>query len=183
MPRRRFRSGGFAVVLAALLLTAGCGGKEPAALKPMPPEVPADLCAMVPAAATAGLVSNSSSDDTGNPTAACSLRSPDNSSGQVHGLVTWTQLDDDDSADDVFSSQCRAIDKTEFKERAGFTIEGAQHVCAADGTATGADSATIAAVNERQVVTVRLTSTPAGKPPAFDRAQQMLEGVLSSVSG
>ena len=183
MPRTRSRSGGFAVVLGGLLLTAGCGGSEPPPLTKMAPEVPADLCATVPAAAKSGLVSNANTDTSGNPTAACSLRSPDGSSGQVRAVVTWTQLDDDVSADGVFASQCRSIDKTEFKEQAGFTAQGADRACAGNAAAAGADSATMAAVKDREVVTVRYTAQPPGTPPALVRAKQMLEGVLSSVAG
>jgi len=152
-------------------------------LKPMSPAVPADLCATIPDAAKAGLVSNSNSDPSGNPTAACSLRSPDGSPGQVRAVVTWTQLDDDVSADNVLASQCRSIDKTQYKEQVGFQVSGADRACAASGTAGGSDSATMAAVKDRQVVTVRLTSQPPGKPPALQRSLQMLEGVLSSVAG
>ena len=133
MPRTapsRARLGLFA---AGLLLLSGCGGSQPAALKPMEPEVPADLCATVPAAAKAGLVTNSDSDTTGNPTAACSLRSPDGSKAQVRAVVTWVQLDDDVTADDVLASQCRAIDRTEFKEQTGFAAQGADKACAASG--------------------------------------------------
>jgi hypothetical protein len=183
MPRTRSRLGGFAVVLALLLGAAGCGGSEPAPLKAMAPEVPADLCSTIPEAARAGLVSNSNSDTTGNPTAACSLRSPDGSTGQVRAVVTWIQLNDDVSADSVLASQCSAIDKTEYKELAGYQVQGADRVCAASGTVDGADSATLAAVANREVVTVRLSALPPGKPPALVRGQQMLEGVLSSVAG
>ena len=49
----------FGLVVAGLLLLSGCGGAAPEPLKPMAPEVPADLCATVPAAAKAGLVTNS----------------------------------------------------------------------------------------------------------------------------
>ncbi len=183
MPRTRSRLGGFAVVVALLLGAAACGGSEPEPLKAMPPEVPADLCTTIPEAAKVGLVSNSNSDATGDPTAACSLRSPDGSTGQVRAVVTWTQMNDDVSADSVLSSQCRAIDKTEYKELAGFQAQGADRVCAASGTVDGADSATLAAVADREVVTVRLTALPPGKSPALTRAQQMLEGVLASVAG
>ena len=41
----------------------------------------------------------------------------------------------------------------------------------------------MAAVKNREVVTVRYTSLPPGTPRAMQRAQQMLEGVLSSVAG
>jgi hypothetical protein len=183
MPGRR-RSAQLAALLATLLLAAGCGGgTEPAPLKAMKPDVPADLCATVPDAAKQGLVSNSNTDSTGNPTAACSLRSPDTSKAGVRAVVTWIQLNDDVLADDVLASQCRSIDHTEFKEREGFAPQGADRACGAQGTLEGSDSATMAAVANREVVTVRLSQQPAGAQPAFDRAQQMLEGVLSAMAG
>jgi hypothetical protein len=172
----------FGLVVPGLLVLSACGA-DPEPLKPMQPEVPADLCANVPAAARTGLVTNSDSDASGNPTAACSLRSPDASAGQVRAVVTWLQLDDDVSADDVLSSQCRAIDKSEFEEVAGFTVAGADRACAASAKATTEDSATMAAVKDREVVTVRYTALPPGNPQALQRAQQMLAGVLSSVAG
>src|SRR5438094_574782 len=82
MPWTAPRRAPLGVALAGLLLLSGCGGSEPAPLKAMQPEVPADLCATVPAPARAGLISNGDSDPTGNPTAACSLRSPDGSGHQ-----------------------------------------------------------------------------------------------------
>lgn len=172
----------FGLVVAALLVLSGCGA-DPEPLKPMQPEVPTDLCADVPSAARTGLVTNSDSDTSGNPTAACSLRSPDGSGDQVRAVVTWLQLDDDVSADDVLSSQCRSIDKTEFTEQAGFTVAGADRACAGSAKAASQDSATMAAVKDREVVTVRLTAVPPGSPKALERATQMLAGVLSSVSG
>jgi hypothetical protein len=187
MPRtaqRRTRLVGLATgVVAGLLILSGCGGSEPEPLAPMQPEVPADLCATVPAAAKTDLVSNSSTDTSGNPTAACSLRSPVGSKSQVRAVVTWTQLDDDVSADDVLSSQCRAINRSEYKEQRAFTVAGADKVCAATGSAAGTDSATLAAAKNRQVVTVRYTAVPPGTPAALERSKQMLEGVLQSVAG
>lgn len=183
MLRTSHRRGAVAAVLATLLLTSGCGGSEPEPLQALPPETPADLCSTIPQAAKIGLVSNSNSDTTGNPTAACSLRSADGSTDQVRAVVTWTQLNDDESADTVLASQCRAIDKTEYKELPGFQAQGADRVCAASGTVDGADSATIAAVSDREVVTVRLSALPPRKPQAIVQSQQMLEGVLASVAG
>jgi hypothetical protein len=179
MPGRR--SAQLGTLLATLLLAAGCGSTEPKPLKAMEPEVPADLCAAVPEAARQGLIANSNTDDTGNPTAACSLRSPDARSPEVRAVVTWLQATDDDNADEVWDSQCRAIDRLEFQERSGFQAEGADEACAASGKQ--ADSATLAAVSGREVVTVRLSSLPAGPVPALSRAQQMLEGVLKSLAG
>ncbi len=182
MPARR-RSTQLGTMLATLVLAAGCGTTEPEPLTAMTPEVPADLCALVPDAARAGLVTNSSSDDTGNPTAACSLRSPDGAATEVRAVVTWLQAGDELSADDIQKSQCRAIDRTEFRDRAGFRAAGAEEACAATASVDGADSATIAAVNVLEVVTVRVTSVPPGAAPSLGRAQQMLEGVLSSLAG
>jgi hypothetical protein len=182
MPARR-RSAQLGTLLATLLLVCACGSTEPAPLKPMEPEVPADLCATVPAALRQGLISNSNTDATGNPTAACSLRSPDAADPQVRAVVTWVQTNDDTTANDVWGSQCRAIDRRAFTEKAGFQAAGADKACAASGKVDGADSATLAAVSNREIVTVRLSSLPAGKPPAIARGKAMLEGVLGSVAG
>jgi len=182
MPARR-RSAQLGTLLATLLLAAGCGSTEPEPLKAMEPEVPADLCATVPAATRAGLIGDSSTDETGNPTAACSLRSPGAATTQVQAVVTWLQATDEVSADEVWDSQCRAIDRRQFREQSGFQAAGADEACAASGNIGGADSATLAAVSGRQVVTVRLSSMPPGKAPVMARAQVMLEGVLGSVAG
>src|SRR5436190_5743233 len=169
MPGRR-RSVSLATVVTALLFASGCGSSpEPEPLKPMKPEVPADLCATVPSSARTGLVANSTTVTTGNPTAACSLRSPTGSKQQVRAIVTWVQVNDEASADDVLGSQCRAIDRTQFKEQAGFQPQGADKACAARGTLEGSDSATMAAVSNREVVTVRLSQPAPGSPPAFQR--------------
>jgi hypothetical protein len=183
MPRTAPSRARLGVLVAGLLLVSGCGGSEPEPLKPMEPEVPADLCALVPDAAKTGLVANSNSDSTGNPTAACSLRSSPDAKTEVRAVITWTQLNDDVSANQVLDSQCRSIDRTEFKEQAGFTVPGADRACAARGTPEGADSATMAAVSNRDVVTVRFSSLPPGQTPAFETSQQMLEGVLSAMTG
>lgn len=180
-PRRAARLG---TVLAALLLAAGCAGAtEPEPLKALAPDAPADLCATLPEAARTGLVTSSNTDDTGNPTAACSLRSPGDAGPRLQATVTWLQANDDLSANAVWESQCRAIDRTEFREQSGFEAKGADKTCAASGKIDGADSASLAAVEGRQVVTVRLSSTPAGATTAMARGQEMLEGVLSSLAG
>ena len=83
----------------------------------------------------------------------------------------------------MLDSQCRSIDRSKFKEQAGFRAAGADRACAASGTVDRADSATMAALAGREVVTVRLTSLPPGRTPALDRARQMLDGVLSSMAG
>ncbi len=184
MPRTAARRACLGVVMSTLLVVSGCGGdSEPEPLKAMEPEVPADLCATVPEAPKTGLVANSNTDTTGNPTAACSLRSSPDAKSEVRAVVTWVQLNDDVTADQVLDSQCRSIDRTEYKEQAGFPPEGADKACAASGTVDGADSATMAAASGREVVTVRLARSPPGAHPAIARAQQMLEGVLSSMAG
>jgi hypothetical protein len=177
---RRTRLG---LAFAGLLLVSACGGEEPEALEPMEPEVPANLCAMVPGGTKSGLVANANSDETGNPTAACSLRSADPTSGEVRAVITWVQLNDDVTADTVLDSQCRSIDRTEYQEQAGFAAKGAQRACAASSKAGGADAATMAGVADREVVTVRYTSSPPGRTPSIQVAQQMLEGVLASMAG
>lgn len=182
MPTPRL-SAPFGTLLATLLLAAGCGSTEPEPLTSMPPEVPADLCATIPGAARQGLLTNSSTDETGNPTAACSLRSPDSAATEVRAVVTWLQTSDEYSADEVLDSQCRAIDRTRFAEQRGFQAAGAEKACAASGRVDGADSATIAAGNGLEVVTVRVAALPPGGAPALARAQQILEGVLSSLAG
>jgi hypothetical protein len=182
MPARRL-SAELGTLLATLLLASACGTTEPEPLKPMEPEVPADLCATVPAALRQGLISTSDADPSGNPTAACSLRSPDAASPAVQAVVTWVQTNDDVLANEVWDSQCSAIDRSEFTEQTGFRAAGADNACAASGKVDGADSATLAAVTNREVVTVRLSSLPSGKAPSMTRAKAMLEGVLISVAG
>jgi hypothetical protein len=149
----------------------------------MPPETPADLCATVPAATRAGLVGSSSSTVQGTPTAACSLRSAIGASPEVTAVVTWLKSDDDESATQVYQSQCRAIDRSEFRPPPGFSPRGADEACAGSGTVDGADSATMTARADREIVVVRLRSKPAGKVTAVARSQAMLEGVLGSLHG
>jgi hypothetical protein len=182
MPAPR-RSVPLGTLLVTLLLAAGCGTTEPAPLEAVQPEVPADLCATVPAATRQGLIANSNSDEGGNPTAACSLRSADGAATQVRAVVTWVQTNDDATAEDVLGSQCRAIDRSQFKEQNGFRAAGADKACAASGRIDGADSATLAAVAGREVFTVRLSSLPPGDAPALGRATDMLEGVIGSLAG
>ncbi len=184
MPARR-RTAPLGAALAALLLTAGCGGSEPEPLQAMEPDVPADLCASIPKDLVSGLVANGNTDATANPTAACSLRSPVGAEPEVRALVTWVQVNDEDSADEVLDSQCRSMDPAQFTPVEGFSAEGAERACAANGTVDGggATSTTMAALSDREVVTVRLTELPAGKTPVEQRAQQILEGVLASMAG
>ena len=183
MLRTTPRRGGLAVVLATLLLTTGCGSSEPQAVEPLDPVVPADLCATVPAQLREGLITNANNSDTGNPTAACSMRSPDDAADKVHAVVTWVELNEEYSADDVLDSQCRSIDPREFRMQEGFSAKGAQRACAGSRTVKGADSASIAALTDREVITVRLDYEPKGKQPAMAAGKQMLEGVISSMAG
>jgi hypothetical protein len=182
MPARR-RSARLGTLLASTLLLAGCGTTEPEPLEALPPVAPADLCATIPEAARTGLIANSNTDETGNPTAACSLRSADAADTEVRAVITWLQVNDELSADEVLRSQCAAIDRTELTVQQGFRVSGAEQACAGSGKVRGADSATMAAVSELEVVTVRVTSKPAGTPDATARAQEMLEAVLSSLAG
>lgn len=174
---------GRAATCLALVVLAGCGSSEPAPLKALPQEVPADLCAVVPSAARGGLVTDSSLDERGTPTAACSLRSPVGSPDDVRALVTWLQSDDEYAADEVLASQCRSVDTAVFRVQTGFRAEGADKACGASGTESGAGSATLAASAGRQVVTVRYTAQGQTGAAALARAQQVLEGVLSGLAG
>ena len=183
MLRTASRRGGQAVVVATLLLATGCGTTEPEPVEALEPIVPADLCALVPADLREGLIFNANNSDTGNPTAACSLRSPDNAKTQVRAVVTWVELNEEYSADEVLDSQCRSIDPQEFRMQDGFTVEGAQRACAGSGTVNGADSASLAALTDREVVTVRLDYEPKGKQSAMTVGKQMLEGVISTMAG
>lgn len=182
MPARR-RCAQLGTLLATLLLAAGCGDSEPAPVQAMEPETPADLCATVPPAARQGLVATATSNDTGLPTAACSLRTPDSADKEVRAVVTWLKSDDEVSADEVLDSQCRAVDRRDYRVEPGFRAAGADKACAASGKISGADSATLAGVNGLEVVTVRLSSEVAGGPTALARGQQMLEGVLAALTG
>jgi hypothetical protein len=182
MLRTASRRGGFAVVLVTLLLTTGCGTSEPQAVEPLEPVVPADLCATVPAQLREGLIVNANNSSTGNPTAACSMRSPDDAANKVHAVVTWVELNEEYSADDVLDSQCRSIDPQEFRMQEGFSAKGAQRACAGSGTVKGADSASIAALTDREVITVRLDYEPRGKQQAMTAGKQMLEGVIDSMA-
>lgn len=183
MPTRR-RSAQLGILLATLLLAAGCGGDKPDPVQAIESDVPADLCATVPAAARAGLIADSSSSIAGNPTAACSLRSRDVTQGQVRAVVTWIQSGDETSADAVLDSQCRAVDRSVFRVVSNFQAVGADRACAASGNLGGVDSATLAAVSGLEVVTVRLSPPPAGGgPSALVQGQQVLEGVLGALTG
>lgn len=178
----RRRPAQLGVLFGTLVLAAGCGSSEPEPLTAIEPEVPANLCATVPAELRKGLVANANADQTGNPTAACSLRSPDGRTPAVRAVVTWLQAGDDISADEVYDSQCRSVDLGESRNVSDFKAKGAARACAASGTVDGADSSTMAAVTGREVLTVRVTSLPAGDKPALKLGQQMLEGVLADLS-
>ena len=168
----------------ALLLVAGCGSSsKPDRVEPMEPTLPADLCATLPESTREGLVGSASSDGTGSPTAACSLRSEVGERPEVRAVVTWLQVADELSADDVFASQCRAIDPREFRVQDEVSVEGADTACAGTGTVDGTDSATMVAVTGLEVVTVRFSSTPPGSPKAQVQAREMLEGVLAELAG
>ena len=171
------------LLVATLLLTAGCGSTEPEPVEALEPVVPADLCATVPEQLREGLIFNANNSETGNPTAACSLRSPDGAATQVRAVVTWIQLNEDYSADEVLDSQCRSIDPQEFRVQDGFTVEGADRACAGSGTIEGADSATLVGLTDREVITVRLDFEPKVKQSAMTVGKQMLEGVISTMAG
>lgn len=182
MLRTARRRGGPGLALATLLLATACGSTEPEPLEAVEPEVPADLCAAVPASTREGLVESASTDPTGNPTAACSLRSSSGAPTEVQAVVTWLKTSDEFSADAALASQCRSIDRADFRVQGGFEAEGAETACAGSGKVGGADSTTMAAVSGLEIVTVRLSSLPAGKTPALDRGKQMLEGVLAELA-
>ena len=97
--------------------------------------------------------------------------------------MTWVQANDEVAATEVWDSQCRAIDRKALTEQPGFQAEGADKACAASGKVDGSDAATIAAISNNEIVTVRLSSLPPGKPAAMTEATAMLEGVLDSVAG
>jgi hypothetical protein len=169
------------LLAATGLVLSGCGSTEPEPLEPIPPAVPADLCASVPEDARRGLTTSSSTDETGNPTAACALRSGPGGQSDVRAVLTWTQLNDEDTAQGVLESQCRAIDPQEFARRDPFQVEGGDQACA--GRGKSADSATLAVLSGREVLTVRMTADPAGQPDALSRGTTLAEGVLASLAG
>lgn len=169
------------VALAGLVLT-GCGATaEPAPLERLAPPVPADLCAAVPKDARAGLTASSTADPAGNPTAACSLSSAPGARSEVRAVITWTQLNEEDTAVAVLDSQCRAMDPREYALQRGFRVEGGDKACA--GRGRSADSSTIAVLAGREVLTVRTNATPAGQPDAVARGTELAEGVLASLAG
>ncbi len=171
------------LLAATTLLLSACGSGEPEPLTAVEPEVPADLCATIPKSLRQDLLANSNTDATGNPTAACSLRSPSGSSGVVEAVVTWLQSDNDSTAAEILDSQCRAIDRSQFREQKGFAPAGTDRSCAASKRGDDSDSATMAASSGREVVTVRYSAQPPEKEDASKRAQKMMEAVFSSLAG
>lgn len=180
MPAQR-RSSLLGAVLVTWVLAAGCGGTKPTPVVAVDTPAPADLCATLPPATRVGLISTSSLDDTGASTAACSLRSSDGSGTDTRAIVTLVQGSDEIDAGQILTSQCRAIDHTQFREQVAFKAAGADQACAGSGTIEGADSATLAAVTGMEVVTVRVSFKPATRTAALARGQQMLEGVLKAL--
>ena len=169
------------LLAAAALLLSGCGSEPPAKLSPMQPDAPADLCSAVPAAAKAGLQTSSTSDTTGDPTAACSLRTASGVTPEVHGVVTWLQLDDDGTADSVYASQCRAVDHSVYRTPSG-VVTGSDKSCGGSGRVGRADSATLASVAGRTVMTVRWSSAPPQSTSAMARSTQVMEAMLHSLA-
>jgi hypothetical protein len=176
------RTAAAGALAAAALLLSGCGS-QPAPLTAMPPDAPADLCSSVPDVAKSGLQTSSDTDTTGDPTAACSLRSAAGVKPEVRGVVTWLLLDDDDSADGVLASQCRSIDTTVYHVQPGLAVNGADKTCGGSGKLGPADAATLAAVKGRAVVTVRWSAVPRQSTPAFARSEQVMQAVLQSAPG
>lgn len=182
MPARRPVQLG--TLLATLLLASACGSSSaPEPLTAIKSEVPADLCATIPKDLRQDLIANANTDATGNPTAACSLRSTSGSTGVVQAVITWVQSDNDSTAAEILDSQCRAIDRSQFREQTGFSPAGTDRACAASSRGSGADSTTMAASSGREVVTVRFSAQPPEKVDANSRAQKMLEAVFSSLAG
>ena len=147
MPARR-RSARLGTLLATLLLAAGCGSTEPEPLEAMKPEVPADLCATVPAAARGEpdhqLQHRRDRQPHRGLLAALPRRRP------PRWCTPWSpgcRPTTTTPRPTVLESQCDAIDRAEFREQSGFQPQGADQACAASGKVDGADSATVAAVH------------------------------------
>lgn len=174
------KSARFALVLTATgLVLAGCGSTQPKPLKPLDPPVPSDLCASLPQHLKQGLETSSTSDESGDPTSSCALRSRTGSKTEVRALVTVLMLNDEDSADTTYQTQCRALDPSEVT-RTQVDLQGADESCAGKGKGKGVDTAVLAAVAGRHVVTVRYESVPAGKPDALARATALAQGALTA---
>ena len=185
MLRTASRRGCLAVVVATLLLTSGCGEQRATRRSsPLEPDVPADLCATVPAQLREGLIANANNSDHRQPDrcllAALSRRRQDQGARRGHLGPAQRRR-----APPTRSSTASAAPSTaqSTSMQAGFSAEGAERACAGSGTVEGADSATMAALTDREVITVRLDDEPAGKQPAMPRGKQMLEGVLASMAG
>jgi len=186
MPARR-RSAQLGNLLATPFLTAACGTPEPDPFKPMEPEMSADLGPTVRATLGQGLISTSDADPSGNPR----LRA--RSGRRTLRLLPckrWRRgcrRTTTYSADEVWDSQCSAIDGGGFTGQTRFQARGADKACAViaavDGAGCAKLGATCAAVSNCEVVTVRLSSPRTGRAPVVTRAKAMLEVVLDSVAG
>lgn len=175
MTRRLARS--VLAVMACGLVLSGCGPQQPKPLEPLDPVVPSDLCASLPDQYRQSLETSATSDESGDPTASCALRSEPGAKDDVRGLVTVIVLTDEDSADTTYQSQCRALDSIEV-QKTQVDLQGAEESCAGRGNAKGADSATLTALTGRHVVMVRYSSVPAGKPDALAKATELAQAVL-----
>jgi hypothetical protein len=180
MPRWRTRVGTLLVV-PLLATLAACGSDSaPAKLEPVQPAVPDNVCALLPENVTKGLQSASSTDPSGDPTAACSLSSAPAATPVVRSVVTITQYNDEASAQDVYDSQCRALDATQGTVNRALAVPGADKACSL--LVRGADVSTLAALRGRDVLTARASSQPAGSPDAVSRGTQMLQAVIAGAS-
>ncbi len=171
MPRSRRTLAALPVLV--LLALAGCGG-EPEALEPLPPPAPADLCALLPEDAVGALSGTATSDESGNPTAACALRGP----GNAAVLVTWLQLEGEQEALAAQQSQCASIDRTTLPEQQ-VSVEGADEACAGRGSVGARERASLVVRQGDEVVTVRAT-LPGGQD-ALTRATALASGLLAEL--
>lgn len=177
MQRPAVRRALVSVALGGSVLITGCGG-EPEPLEVLPPLAPPDLCALLPEGATTGLVGSASSDESGDPAAACALRG--DGGRDVEVLVTWLQLENEESSRVVWESQCNGIDGSRFSERQA-EVEGAGETCAGSADEEDADLATLALRRDREVVTVRVTTRDDQGPPSLQRAEQLAAGLLAEL--
>ena len=184
MLRTASRRGGLAVVVATLLLATGCGSTEPEPVEPLEPVVPADLCATVPAQLREGLIVNANNSDTGNPTAACSMRSATtprprsapwspgcSSTRSTPPTRSWTASA---APSTPRSSACRTGSLSKGRSAA---------LCGQRHGRREPTRPSMAALTDREVITVRLDYEPKGKQPAMTVGKQMLEGVISTLAG
>ena len=171
-----FLRGSLAVVLATLLLAAGCGSSEPEPLKPLEPSVPADLCATVPATCVRGLIANANTPTPETRPLPARCARPDGAKNQVRAVVTWVEANDEVRRGRGPGQPVPRHRPQGVHGAGGVPREGADKACAASGTVKGADSATIAALTDREVITVRLDHEPTGKQPAIDRREADARG-------